>query len=145
MNSDFFGAFLRSSDTLQVYEGDHLVFSSQKERLLPLFEYIVRFAPYHRNVAIFDKVMGNAAALLSIKAGSQEVYSPLGSQLAAETLDRYGIRYHLAKVVPYIQAVSKKAMCPMEKLSIGKGPAEFCGLLRGKLGTERGSKAEWKL
>ena len=124
MHTDLFHNFLTSGDTLRVYEGSDLLFISEKDRLLPLLEYIDNFASGH-HVVIFDKIMGNAAALLSVKAGCQEVYSPLGSQLAITTLDRYRIRYHLTEIVPYIIRPGGEDMCPMEKLSIGKKPEEF--------------------
>lgn len=130
MHNRFFNGFLASSDTLRVYEGDKLIFSSDNNRLLPLLEYIDRFSPHHQQVVIFDKIMGNAAALLSIKAGCQEIYSPLGSQLAVKTLDKYGIKHHLTKVVPYIQKPGGEDMCPMEKLSIDKSPEAFYKVMR---------------
>ncbi len=129
MYTDFFNEFLMSDDTLWVYEGNQLIFSSIKDRLLPLLEYIDRFALYHQQVVIFDKIMGNAAALLSIMAGCQEVYSPVGSQLAVKTLHRYGIRYRLIEIVPYIKKSSGEEMCPMEKLSIDKEPEKFYGVM----------------
>ena len=130
MHMDFFNEFLMSGDTLRIYEGDQLIFSSIEDRLLPLLEYIARFVPHHQQVVILDKIMGNAAALLSIKAGCQEVYSPLGSQLAIKTLDKYGIKYHLTEIVPYIQKAGGQDMCPMEKLSLDKGPEEFYQVMR---------------
>ncbi len=130
MHKPFFDEFLLSGDTLQVYKDDELVFSSDKDRLLPLLEYIDEFAPQHQQVVILDKIMGNAAALLSIKAGCQEVYSPLGSQLAIKTLDEYGINYHLTDVIPYIQKPDGQDMCPMEKLSINKEPEEFYKVIK---------------
>ncbi|MFC2011082.1 DUF1893 domain-containing protein [Chloroflexota bacterium] len=130
MHQHLFNEFLASDYTLMVYEGDQLVFSSDKDRLLPLLEYIDSFATDHQQVVIFDKIMGNAAALLSVKAGCQEVYSPLGSQLAIRTLDKYGIKYHLAEIVPYIQKPGGGDMCPMEKLSINKDTEEFYGVMK---------------
>ncbi len=120
-----FDKFLVSGDTLQVYGDNKLLFSSNKDRVLPLLEYIDRFPLCHQQVVIFDKIMGNAATLLSIKANCQEVYSPLGSQLAVKTLDKYGIKYHLTEIVPYIQQPNSEDMCPIEKLSINKEPDEF--------------------
>ena len=125
MHTDLFHDFLTSGDALRVYENGNLLFASEKDRLLPLFEYIDNFSSGHQHVVIFDKIMGNAAALLSVKAGCQKVYSPLGSQLAITTLDRYRIRYHLTAIVPYIIRPSGEDMCPMEKLSIDKNPEEF--------------------
>ena len=129
-----FSKFLTSSDTLQVYEDDKLLFSSSKDRLLPLLEYLDQFAPHHRQVVIFDKIMGNAAALLSVKAGCQEVYSPLGSQLAVDTLNKYGIRHHLTRIVPCIQKAGGEEMCPMEKLSLDKEPEEFYRVMKERTG-----------
>ena len=125
-----FNEFLVSDDTLQVYKDSKLLFSSNKDRLLPLLEYLDRFATYHQQVIIFDKIMGNAAALLSIEASCQEVYSPLGSQLAIKTLEKYGIKYHITELIPYIQQPNREDMCPMEKLSLNKGPTEFYEVMR---------------
>jgi hypothetical protein len=72
-----------------------------------------------------DKVTGNAAALLSVLAGCTEIYSPLGSDIAAGTLVKYSIPYHFGETVPYIQRPDSEEMCPMEKLSLEKDPEEF--------------------
>ena len=125
MNKRLFNEFLAGGDTLRIYKGDVLVFASRRERLLALLEYIDTTAANYRGVIILDKVMGNAAALLSIKAGCSEVWSPLGSQLAVMTLDEYGIRYHLSRIVPLIMQTNKKDICPMEGLSLNKSPQEF--------------------
>jgi hypothetical protein len=130
MYTTLFNEFSASGDTLRVYKDNELLFSSNKDRLLPLLEYIDRFAPHHRQVVILDKIMGNAAALLSIVASCQEVYSPLGSQLAANTFEKYGIKYHFTEIVPCIQQPNRKDMCPMEKLSLDKGPEEFYEVMR---------------
>jgi hypothetical protein len=125
MYTNLFSAFLASDDTLRIYREETLVFSSEKDQLLPLMEYIAEYGARKPPVTIFDKVMGNAAALLAVKTNCREVYSPLGSELAVKTLERYGIEYNLGEIVPYIQRPDGKGMCPMEKLSIGKEPDEF--------------------
>jgi len=124
-----FDAFLTSKNTLRVYDGNKLIFTSDKDRLLPLVEYIDKLASKHRDVVIFDKIVGRAAALLLIKAGCREVYSPLGSRLAIEALEQYGIKHHLTQIVPCIRTPDNN-MCPMEALSIGKEPEEFYNLIR---------------
>jgi len=113
-----------------VYKDSNLLFSSDKDRLFPLLEYIDKLAFYHQQVVIFDKVMGNAATLLSVKANCREVYSPLGSQIAVKTLNKYGIKYHLTKIVPHIQRPNEEDMCPMEKLSINKEPEKFYEIIK---------------
>ena len=125
-----FNEFVSGNDTLRVYQNDKLLFSSKKDRVIPLLEYIDRFADQHREVVIFDKIMGNAAALLSVKANASEVYSPLGSQLAVITLDRYDIKHHLNQITDFIRKPASEEMCPMERLSIDKEPEEFCTLMK---------------
>ena len=124
-NKALFQDFLTSDDTLRIYREGRLVFSSKKERLLPLMDYIKEQGAGQKPVTIFDKVSGNAAALLSVKAGCTEVFSPLGSELGVKTLKQHNIEYHLDKVVPYIMRDDGKDMCPMERLSIDKTPEEF--------------------
>ena len=125
MYQRIFSEFNASGDTLWIYEDSSLVFSSRKDRLLPLMEYIDRFAQEHSGVVIYDKIIGNAAALLAVKAGCKEIFSPLGSELALQTLEKYDITYHFTRTVSTIQKADGESMCPMEKLSIGKEPEEF--------------------
>ena len=130
---DNYNEFLASNDTLRVYQEGRLVFASGKERLLPLMEYIDKFAPYEKDVTVFDRIVGNAAALLLKKVFCREVHSALGSELAAKTLSSFGISYHFAETVPYIQNNTGDDMCPMEKLSLNKDPEEFYQALRERI------------
>lgn len=125
MSTGLFNEFLASGDTLRVYSGDRLVFNSSGDGLLPLLGYASRFTPYEKGVTVFDRVVGNAAALLLIKIDCREVYSSLGSEPAAKTLRKYGIGYHFEETVPYIQNRDREGICLMEKLSLGKDPEGF--------------------
>jgi hypothetical protein len=125
MDYSLFEKFLISNDSLNIYQAGKLIFTSNKSGLLPLLEYIDRFPSCRPPVIILDKIMGNGAALLSALANCREAYSPLGSQLAQRTLDKYHIRYHILDMVPYIQKTPGGEMCPMERLSLDKDPAEF--------------------
>ena len=133
MNTRLFREFLESSNSLWVYKDGRRLFTSSKSGILPLLEYVETLAPYHRQITVFDKVVGNAAALLSIKAAVEEVYSPLGSELAAKTLRDYDVKYHFSETAPYIQNRSQDDMCPMEKLSIDRSPEEFFELASEQL------------
>jgi len=130
MNTHLFDKFLASSDTLRVYRDNKLLFASGKDGLLPILEYIDRFVTCEKDVTIFDRITGNAAALLLKKVFCQDIYSPLGSELAARTLSNYGIRYQFTEIVPYIQNCTREDMCPMEELSRGKSPEEFYEAVR---------------
>lgn len=137
MKDDAFSEFLTSDDTLRVYKGDRLLFASNKERLLPLVDYIASYAPFETGVTVFDRVVGNAAALLLSRISCREIHGGLGSRLAAETLDRFGIRYRFTETVPYILNNRREGMCPMEELSLNKTPEEFYQTLRERLSNSR--------
>ena len=120
-----FNEFLVSNDKLRVYSGDKLIFASSKGGLSSLLEYIDKSSPLKKDVTVFDRVVGNAAALLLETMSCREVYSPLASELAIRTLRRFGISYHFTEIVPYIRGRGQEDMCPMEKLSLDKSPEEF--------------------
>ena len=124
-----FDEFLKSKDTIRVYKGDKLIFSSREERLKPLLEYAARFKPYEKNVTVYDRVVGNAAALLLKKIHCSEVFSPLGSEAGITALNSFGIKYHFNEIVPCILDDNRQNMCPMEKMSTGKTSEEFFQLL----------------
>lgn len=132
------GQFINSGDTLWVYKGTKLIFQSRKERLMPLLDYIDAFVPQIKGVTIFDCVVGNAAALLLKKAFCLKVYSPLASQAAVRSLEKFGISYHFLKVVPSIREGND--ICPMEKLSGGKTPDEFYQAVKDLLLKGAGAK-----
>ncbi len=134
--SELYRDFLASADTLRIYRDGALAFASRKERLLPLYDYLNSGAA-PEPVVVFDKIMGNAAALLTVLARGREVFSPLGSELAVATLEASGIAYHLDKTVPYILRPDSVNMCPMEELSIGKTPPEFYEALRARIEASR--------
>jgi hypothetical protein len=130
MSVRLYNEFLESEDSLQIYEGSELIFASTRDRLLPLMEYINDFSPCQRPVVIFDRIVGNAAALLAVLANCRKIYSPLGSQHAVRTLEEYGIGHYLDEIVPYIKRADEEDVCPMEKLSLNKDPEEFYHVMR---------------
>lgn len=125
-----FEEFIAGRDNLHVYYQERLLFSSREEGIAPLMDYIERFVPGVSGVLIFDRIVGNAAALLLKIALCHEVWSPLGSEAAARTLEAFGIRYHFVERVPYILSRQGSDMCPLEKLSLGKAPEEFYNIYR---------------
>jgi hypothetical protein len=120
-----------------VYKNGKLAFSSVEDGLSPLLEYIGEFAPNHHQVVIFDRIVGNAAALLAVEAQGTEVYSSLGSRHAIKTLEKYGLKYHFTDVVAFIQRAAGKGMCPMEELSLGREPEEFLRIVKSMLARDK--------
>jgi hypothetical protein len=125
LTGHLFHYFLASKDRLRVYHRAELIFSSKDDGLAPLVDYVIKFVPEAGEVLIFDRVVGNAAALLLKLALCTEVWSSLGSERAAQTLSNFGIGYHFVSEVPYILNRQSSDICPFEKLSMGKTPDEF--------------------
>ena len=125
----YFESFLKSGDTIRIISPGGAIFRSQKRGISPLLNYIEQ-SSLMDEVVILDKVTGNAAALLMKKACCCEVLSPLGSELADKTLERFGIVRHFMKTVPHIINRERNGMCPFEKMSIGKAPDEFYELVK---------------
>ncbi|MCX7912190.1 MAG: DUF1893 domain-containing protein [Dehalococcoidales bacterium] len=137
MGREDYRDFLESRDTLRVYRGGNIVFRSQKEGLLPLLEYLESPEASAGGCVIYDRVCGNAAALLSVLAHAGEVAGPLGSELARCTLEKYGISHHFDRVVPYITRDDGRTMCPMEEMSLGKEPEEFYRMVKQRAAGSR--------
>ena len=125
LTGHLFHYFRESKDRLRVYHGAELIFSSKDDGLESLVDYVIKFVPEAGEVLIFDRVVGNAAALLLKLALCTEVWSSLGSERAAQTLSNFGIRYHFGSEVPYILNRQSSDICPFEKLSMDKTPDEF--------------------
>lgn len=132
-NESLFSQFLESEDNLRVYHNGDLVFSSRKDGVAPLVSYVTQFGFNVDGVYVFDRIVGNAAALLLELAGCIEVWSQVGSELAVRTLDARGIRHHFVAVAPCIINRKGDDMCPFEKLSLGKTAEEFYNLARQEI------------
>jgi hypothetical protein len=133
IRSKRFNEFLTSADTFRVYRGKRILFTSGKDRLAPAVEYIEKF-PHEEGVIVYDRIVGNAAALLLQIIRCRTVFSELGSENAIKTLESAGIKYHFNETVNCIMNDSGQDMCPMEKLSLGKSPDEFLKALKERMG-----------
>lgn len=108
------------------------MFTSNKGILFPLLEYIDSDLSRYEGVTVMDRVMGNAAALLSVEARAREVWSPLGSEYAIKTLKAHKVKVHMTETVPFIRNQAGTDICPMEALSVSRymEPDEFLKLVR---------------
>lgn len=81
-----------------------------------------------------DKVVGNGAAFLYVLLQVKEVYAPVMSRSAADTLEREGIPFFAEKIVPGIQNRKGTGSCPMESAVSGtEDPQEALEAIRRTL------------
>lgn len=136
-SSHLFTIFQGTEDTVWICSFGTLLFRSTESGIMPLLTYLEEFEPPPEGVTVFDRVIGNAAALLLKKASCREAYGTVGSEIAAESLERMGIPHSFQTTVPVIINRAGDGMCPFEKASIGKSPDEFYKFAREALMPER--------
>jgi len=112
--------------------GGKAVFHSKKEGIKGLLEFIAKKKKVDKDLIIFDKKVGNAAALLCVYLKVKEVYGVIGSQSAGKTLKKNKIKFYFSKTIPNILNKDETDICPMEKMSLSKTPKEFLNSLKIK-------------
>ena len=91
--------------TLQLFEGDEVIFSSGKHWLLPLFDLEEFFAQGGLDPArtlLVDRVTGRAAALMVARLGIKELHTLVLSRRALPVLEQHGIRGTCRELVDHI-------------------------------------------
>lgn len=137
-----FKKFSISNFTLEVWSQEDLIFRSKKEGIAGLIDFIKKYGRRHKNptlgknlvsshtfrnknLIVFDRVVGNAAALLFSYLKIRKVYGVLGSSLAQKTLKKFRIKFYFKKTIPNILNKDRNDLCPLEKASLLKKPEEF--------------------
>jgi hypothetical protein len=99
-------------NSLEVYEGDRLVFSSRGSWIYPLFEledYLAKTDHRPEGLLAVDKVVGKAAAMVMVRLGIGSIEAGMASELARDFLERQGTPMSWQELVPRI-------LCKTEEL-----------------------------
>lgn len=125
-----FERFTKGKFALEIRQKEKIIFRSKREGVGGLLMFIQKHGRSRRDLIIFDKIIGKAAALLFAYLGAKEVYGVIGSKEAAKTLRKFKIKFYFRKTVENILNKAKTGSCPMEKLSRTKTPEELYNLLK---------------
>ena len=68
-----------------------------------------------KGASIADKIVGKAAALVSVYLGIKEIFAEVISESAVKVLEKHGIYYEYKNKVGAIENRTKTGMCPMEQ------------------------------
>ena len=99
--------------TLRVFSGETLVFYSDGKWLYPLFElenFLSTSDLDPAALAVRDKIIGRAAALLLIRLGIRNVHAGIMSKLGKEALEKYGVRYECDTLVERIDCRTEEIL-----------------------------------
>jgi len=99
--------------TLQVYNEDTLMYSSDRNWLYPLldFEIFLQSIPGDPSrMVVYDKVVGKAAALFLIHLGIRQVEAGILSEPGKLALERYQVRFSYHQLVERISCKTEEIL-----------------------------------
>ncbi|NLW40847.1 MAG: DUF1893 domain-containing protein [Tissierellia bacterium] len=120
---------------IAVVKDKELIFKSKDKGIKPMYILATQMEGRVKGSSIADRVIGKAAAMLSIYLGIEEVYGKLMSKRAVEILRENNIPCSYDELSPYIENRDRTDICPVEKIALKvEKPEELIGLLRDFLG-----------
>lgn len=116
--NDLKDILLKENHTLVIYKNNASVITSNDRGVNSLIKLIKEDKSQLSGSLIADKVIGKAAALLMIYAGVKEIYAPIISKPALQTLLKYNVKVYYDKEVERIINRKGDGLCPMETLCL---------------------------
>ena len=102
---------------LLIYIGREVAFSSALGGIKPLLYAIEAIGRDKlRGTVVADKIVGRAAALLTLYMEAVEVHAALISNSAKEVLNRHGLKFYFSEETSTIMNRNETDICPFEKL-----------------------------
>ena len=109
------------------------VLTDRRRGIAPILERI-EAGESLRGMAVADKIIGKAAAMLLLCGGAQSVYGEVMSKQAKTLLEDAGVTVSCGTLVKAIRNRTDTDICPMEKAVASlKAPAEAPAVLRATL------------
>lgn len=109
------------------------VLTDRRRGIAPILER-VEAGESLRGMAVADKIIGKAAAMLLICGGARSVYGEVMSEPAKALLEEAGVEATHGTLVKAIRNRTDTGICPMEKAVASlQDPAEAPAILRAAL------------
>lgn len=99
--------------SFKIIQNDEVIFQSDKRWLFPLFdfeEYLTVHPIDMFRAAVYDKVIGKAAALLIIRLGAGSVHGDVMSKLAHRVFDQASIPHTFNTLVERIDCQTEEIL-----------------------------------
>ena len=104
------GLHLPAPLTLRLFDGDGVIFSSERHWLHPLFDLEAFFAQGGQDptrTRLVDRITGRAAAFLVARLGIPELHTLILSRRAIPILAQYGVRYRCGELVDRVTCATE--------------------------------------
>lgn len=126
-------ALLRQGGYSCVFCDRDRVLTDRRRGIAPILERI-EAGEELRGMAVADKIIGKAAAMLLLCGGVESVYGEVMSERAAALLREAGVTVSCGTLVKAIRNRTDTDICPMEKaVAALETPAEAPAVLRATL------------
>ncbi|MDD6643571.1 MAG: DUF1893 domain-containing protein [Firmicutes bacterium] len=126
-------ALLRQGDYSCVFCDRDRVLTDRRRGIAPILERIEAGESLH-GMAVADKIIGKAAAMLLLCGGARSVYGEVMSEPAKALLEGADVEVAYGTLVKAIRNRTDTDICPMEKaVAALKTPAEAPAALRAAL------------
>ena len=105
--------------TLRLFDGDGVIFSSERHWLHPLFDLEAFFAQGGQDptrTRLVDRITGRAAAFLVARLGIPELHTLILSRRAIPILARYGVWYRCGELVDRVTCVTEDLLTETQDL-----------------------------
>ena len=122
--------FEKSDWSLAAVKNKIIIFQSKSSGLKPLIKLIKKFSSRSAKLVVYDKIIGQAAALLLAYLKVSQVYTPLISQAGVLVLKKHHIEFEAKKRVKHIMDFASQELCHWEKLAKNKTPKKFWLLVK---------------
>jgi zinc transport system ATP-binding protein len=113
------GLHLPAPLTLRLFDGDKVIFSSERHWLHPLFDLEVFFAQGGQDptrTRLVDRITGRAAAFLVARLGIPELHTLILSRRAIPILARYGVWYRCGELVDRVTCATEDLLAETQDL-----------------------------
>jgi len=108
---------LAHGETLRLYAGAEVLFSSGKHWLHPLFDLEAFFREGGAEAAgtcLADRVTGRAAAFLTVRLGIRELRTGVLSRRAIPVLEAHGVSYRCAREVDRVLCATEDLLAQVQ-------------------------------
>jgi len=115
--------FIGKNWSFVLIKNNKMIYKSKSQGLKPLVFCLKNYKKEMQGAVVYDKIIGRAAAMLLVYGKIKEVWMPIISEGGLEYLQKNKIKIIYQDKVKNILNIKGDDLCPMEKMSNGKGLA----------------------
>jgi Domain of unknown function (DUF1893) len=104
--------------TFVIVRDARVIATGTRDGIGELLQVVAEQGDALNGASLADKIVGKAVAMVAIYAGITAIYTPLGSELAEQTLRAHSVPFQADTIVPRIQNKRSDGLCPMEQLTL---------------------------